>query len=421
LHFEAVPKIDYRRVSRLEDLTSTIELYNTMIGLERFDDAYLIFRDRLSAATHYRLSASRQRIELLELLFPDSINQLPRLSRPGRHAFTLNALATGYHLNGQPSRAVTLYHRANAIDLNINRSNSLGVGLGNLANSLRTVGALFESESNIKRALLIHREQEDFPMEMNNLILLGSTLMTRGETNKSESALQKSLRISVASSYAQRESVVDCLLAQKALWLGEFQAARSFANRAWELAHVHNLEGDFIRTLRLQGVAALGLKNLNIADERLHHTLTRARQVNLVEEELSALIALAELRRQERNPGEARELLDDVWEGAERGPYPLFHADALNVLAQIERNAGNTAKAIEAATQAYRLAWCDGPPYAYHWGLEAARKHLRELGAPEPELPPFDPAKFEPMPEVEIDPEDEFHAGQTNDGGAENI
>jgi hypothetical protein len=39
------------------------------------------------------------------------------------------------------------------------------------------------------------------------------------------------------------------------------------------------------------------------------------------------------------------------------------------------------------------------------------RKHLEELGAPLPEMPPFDESKFEPMPEVEIDPEDEFHVG----------
>ena len=117
------------------------------------------------------------------------------------------------------------------------------------------------------------------------------------------------------------------------------------------------------------------------------------------------------MRRREGKPSEARELLDDVWDGAERGPYPLFHADAFDVLAQIERDAGNRDAAVAAATQAFRLAWCDGPPYAYHWGLEAARKHLRELGAPEPEMPPFDPSKHEPMPEVEIDPEDEFHIG----------
>jgi ATP/maltotriose-dependent transcriptional regulator MalT len=133
--------------------------------------------------------------------------------------------------------------------------------------------------------------------------------------------------------------------------------------------------------------------------------------VNYVEEELPALSGLAELRRRQCDLKAARELLDDVWESAERGPYPLLHADALNVLAQIERDAGNRQAAVEAATKAYRLAWCDGPPYAYHWVLEAAKKHLRELGAPEPtDLPPFDESKYEPMPEVEINPADKFHA-----------
>lgn len=27
-------------------------------------------------------------------------------------------------------------------------------------------------------------------------------------------------------------------------------------------------------------------------------------------------------------------------------------------------------------------------------------------------MPPFDPAKYEPMPEVEIDPHDEYHVGE---------
>jgi ATP/maltotriose-dependent transcriptional regulator MalT len=108
-------------------------------------------------------------------------------------------------------------------------------------------------------------------------------------------------------------------------------------------------------------------------------------QVNLVEEELPALVALAELRRREGDLKAARELLEDVWEMAERGPYPLLNANACDVLAQIERDEDHTEAAVEAATKAYRLAWCDRPP--------------------------FDESKFEPMPEVEIDPDDEFHVG----------
>ena len=188
--------------------------------------------------------------------------------------------------------------------------------------------------------------------------------------------------------------------------------ALSFADRAWELAHVHNLERDFIRAARRQGGAAMELNDFSTADERLHHALTRARKVNLVEEELPALVALAELRRRQGEEKAARELLDDVWEAAERGPYPLFHADACNVLAEVERDVGNREAAVEAAGRAYELAWCDGPPFAYHWGLERARGLLRELGAGEPEMPAFDESKFEAMPEVEIDPEDEFHVGK---------
>jgi hypothetical protein len=56
---------------------------------------------------------------------------------------------------------------------------------------------------------------------------------------------------------------------------------------------------------------------------------------------------------------------------------------------------------------ACRLAWSDGPPFAYHWGLQKAKAHLAALGAPEPEMPPFDASRNEPMPEVETVPSDE--------------
>jgi len=47
------------------------------------------------------------------------------------------------------------------------------------------------------------------------------------------------------------------------------------------------------------------------------------------------------------------------------------------------------------------------PAVSYHWGLEAAKAHLAALGAPEPQLLPYDESKYEPMPEVEIDPLDD--------------
>ena len=107
-------------------------------------------------------------------------------------------------------------------------------------------------------------------------------------------------------------------------------------------------------------------------------------------------------------PAEARDSLYDVWEAAERGRYPLHQADAYNVLADIELAEDDKPAAIAAPTEAYRAAWCDGPPYAYHWGLDKAKAHLAALGAAEPDMPLFDESKFEPIPAVEINPKDEY-------------
>lgn len=409
-HFEAVPKIEnYLEINRLEDLTPAIELYNTLIGLGRYDAAETLFYERIDKATLYRLSASRQRMELLEMLFPDGVDELPRLSKPGDQAYTLNALALGYQFSGQPGRAASLYRRHNEIQEREKDKKNLSAGLRNLSNAQRLAGALRDSEAAARRALVLTREREDRFGEAVSLNWLGMTLAVRGVVEASKMSLERPLRIDTTSGNLQAQGVDIAYLAQRALWLGEPAAALPLAQRAWALAAHNRNERDFIRAARLQGAAALELENFAQTDERLHHALTRARTVNLVQEELPALVALAELRRRQGQPAAARELLGGIWELAERGPYPLFHADACNVLAWLEREAGNEQAAVEAATQACRLAWCDGPPYAYHRGLEKARQHLKELGAEAPELPPYDEGKYEPMVEVEINPRDEFY------------
>jgi hypothetical protein len=52
-------------------------------------------------------------------------------------------------------------------------------------------------------------------------------------------------------------------------------------------------------------------------------------------------------------------------------------------------------------------ASCDGPPFAYDYGLRTARLHLASLGAPEPETQPYDTSKHEPIEEINIEPDGE--------------
>lgn len=408
-HFSASPAVEFEDVSDLDGLNPSIELYHALIGRGEYDEAYAVFRSQLSKAMHYRLNANRERIQLLEGLFPDGVDRLPRLNDPNDQAFTLNALALGYQLNGQPERAIPLQRRSSAVYAESGNDADLSISLTNLSNRLRMPGNLRESEAAASRALIICHERGSHYHEAICLYCLGLTLITRGSRHESSLALRRSQRLWKKQVNPQGEGTATAYLAQRGIWLGDYAEAHLLADRAWELAQVERVERDFILAVRLKGNASLGSRDFAAAYQQLHSALVRARAVNLIEEELQALTSTAELGRLQGDEKGARDLLEDVWEYAERGPYPIFHADALNVLAQIERDAGNTAAAIDAATKAYQLAWCDGPPYAYHWGLIKAQKHLEELDATFPEMPPFDESKFEPMPEVEINPNDEFH------------
>ena len=402
-HFEYFPQIDEEEVERLEDLTPTIELYNTLIGLRRYDEALQLYGDRLGDVLLYRLGASHQNIELLSMLFPDGLKLLPRLSESGTQRYVLNALALSFEDIGQVGEAIILFRRSLDIVEKMNDQINEEIGLENLSNALRFSGALYKSETAARQSLYIARELDDQSEEEHVLYYLGLTLTVRGKSVVGAHALERSAALALQGfGYPPFDEKARC-----ALWLGVYSEARELADQAMDYAQQRRFERGIIYAAQLQGEAALGLNDLARADERLHYALSRARTVNFVEEEIPSLIGLAELRRRQGDLKAAREMLDDVWEPAERGPYRLFHADACNVLAQIERDAGKHATAVEAATKAYRLAWRAGPPFAYHWGLQKAKAYLAALGAPEPEVPPFDASKYEPMPEVEIVPADE--------------
>jgi hypothetical protein len=411
-HFDALPAMGEDEISSIEDLTPAIELYNTLIGLGRFKDAWEIFRARLDKHTHNRLSATGDRIVLLSMLFHDTQDYAPRLQSPLDHGWAVQSLAESYLNSGQPALCALLCLRLlSSTDKNANGAylRLYHAGLNDLSDSLCALGSLREADKAARLAVQASREMGSAFWEAVSLGYLGRILSVRNE-HQAENVLRLSLNMFAAQNRSRSQGVSDALLADLFLWRKSFPVARRLANSAWEAAHIRHQERDFIRSSRLQGEAALGLDDFAAADERLHHALARARRVHYVEEELPALVALAELRGRQGDAKAARELLNGVWEAAECGPYRLIHADACNVLAQIEQDEGDRRTAVEAATRAYELAWCDGPPFAYHWGLEKARGLLIELGAEEPEMPEFDESKFEPMPEVEIDLPDEFGA-----------
>ncbi len=409
-HLKALPPVkNWKEVRSVEQLTATIELYNALIGLKRYDDAYQLFDGQLDKSLLNRLGKSRLSMELLKMLFLEEDASSSHLTRTELYQRALDMLGNACDYHGEPINALSYYRLA--ISLAKQKGDTVNTShfLCDLADVLFQTGSLCEAKIASYQALSLNRLSLKPFGEAVSLLYSGRTLAAIGNVHESDIALQRGLKMLTVLGRPRAIGGANEYLAKKAIWIGDFPLALTLAKRALALATAEPFARYVMRATWVLGTSALYLNDFATANPLLLTAVTRTRELNLVREELPALIALAELRRREGKPDEARTFLDDVWGVAERGPYPLFHADACNVLAQLERDAGNTILAIEAATQAYWLAWCDGPPFAYHWGLEAARKHLRELGAPEPELPPFDSSKYEPMPEVEIDPPDEFH------------
>ena len=76
-------------------------------------------------------------------------------------------------------------------------------------------------------------------------------------------------------------------------------------------------EHDYIRALYLHGSEVLiSGKDSTDALTEMEQALARARNCELVEEQLPILVALAEIHRQRQDFRRSRELLDEFWEPA---------------------------------------------------------------------------------------------------------
>lgn len=273
-HFESLPKTtdNWQEVESLEDLTSAIELYNTLIGLGRYDDAKDLFGERLGDALFYRLSASRQNIELLEMLFPDGLDQLPRLSNPDDQAYVLHVLALSLSNSGQVGQAAALFRRGIDIYEKMGDQSSMGISLHSLSGVLRFSGVLHESEVATRQVLLIGRQTRALDHQVHSLYFLGITLAARGMQVESEQALDRSLALALkGTAYRPYD-----YKAMRALWFGEYSDAQLLANQAIAYSQHQRFERGMILAARLQGEAALGLDDLATAEERLHYALARA-------------------------------------------------------------------------------------------------------------------------------------------------
>lgn len=402
-----------REKYKLSKIRSEIENFTVFIETELVDEAVKYFREHLDKPTLFGLETSLKRAELLQKI------DIEKLSDDDDKCFVLYHLALSLNLTGgYPNRAIPFYEKHDELAEKIGDFQGLAQSLGHHAKALRQVGRFYESEKIARKGLKIIRQRQDFLREAVNLYWLGMGLAHRGEAELSEIALQRSLRIFQRKFAEQSEGVVHAFLAQRALWLGLYEDALNSANKAITIAErlkenenhadLHGAMKILIAALRMKGEALVFQKNFDCGENFLFQALSLAREIEFVEEELPALRALALNALQKKDLEKARNFLKESWHLAERGEFLLYNADSYNILAQVEIAAGNSEKAVEAASKAFDLSICDGVPFAYKRGLEDAQTILNQLNTKTPPIPQCERETIEKLTADEINPQDEF-------------
>jgi len=378
-YFQAIPHIDKDAVKSFDDLSAIVELYYVLIQLGRYEDAGMLFYERLEEITLYHLAVSRQRITLLEALFPDGVEAAPAWNTPDGQGFTLNALGQSYQLNGQPEKAISFFERQVKLRLSQNATQAASIGLANLANVLWRTGKLKYAESVAQQTLAIHEQLGEQFRKISVLWQLGIVSALCGVES---ATLQQALQLSKAEGAIQSEGVSYAYCAYQSLLFNTPQQALIFSEKAWAIAGNwwRSNERDFILSAWLQGVSNVRLGEHSKAESWLTHALERARNIDMIEAELPILNGLIELWLGREEYNLIPPIAEQVMFLAQRGGYPLILADLYNLQTQHMIAVSEKKLAEHYATLAYQTAWCDAPPYTYNYAMNIAEKSFKILG-----------------------------------------
>jgi tetratricopeptide (TPR) repeat protein len=363
-HFSPIPMTS-ECAKTVEEALPLIELFNALVGLDRYADAAKLFFARLGDFDFVDAGMVHVRVALCESLFPNGLDRPPAVQPRSVHNVYAQ-LGHCYMVVGRLTEAYSYAIRA------LDSKPAWGGRLyRHVAERALALGRLCEALDKAELAVTAEGSYYD----------VRCLALCEAATGRSPQALHRLSEHSRKYCYNSWE-----LEAQISLWQDDFERAAALAQDILP-KFSHFLSERFNLTLVL-AEARMNLGRIEEAVAMLMGVLREAREKAIVEPELMSLRCLADAHRRLGNHAQARVFLDDLAEPAARGPYRLVQADAANVLALLERDSGNHEAAVAAATAAYRYAWCDGPPLAYHWALQRAARTLQELGVPPPPLRP---------------------------------
>jgi tetratricopeptide (TPR) repeat protein len=400
-YFANLPPENPHTVEKLDDLKRSLELYEILMRLGRWDDAMDVYDKYLKYALTYKLATYDKIVELLLPLFPDGLNELPRLSTYRGQNICLTDMATAFSYLGQTDKAMTLRGLKIKLALKQKSFSSMGVGLRTYSSSLRLdQNKLATSLKTNKLALEVAEISGDVDNVGVTHMYMLSLYRDMGWWLEAKDAYDQFNALLVARPALQKwQPTADRFYAEMLIF--QQQDTTDLLNRIWQDAQKSPEKNQVqIREIyRLRGESALQQGQYSTAAGFFQDTITLGHKSGI---SVSGLLGrLAYVRVRENLPDDALKLLHEALTDDQAG---RLH-DLYNSAAEVYLALGDHQQAAQYATQAYKSAWADGPPFVWWWRLERARQVLEQVGAPIPDLPPFDESRIEKVPY-----EDEIYA-----------
>ena len=385
-YFSSRPKPSYETVTCLEELADGIQLVQALTQAGKPGAAWDALKDDLGMAL-FRLERHHESLALLRPFFPD-----------GWSAPAIGADDAGF--------------RANVAALHLGP-------IGQWADA--EIQEVFSIQEDIKNGV-----SASLSISLSNFYVTGSK---RGELARSERILRLAKDVAAAANDAVETLrcdlfLVDFMIIRGALaearacwaalasrppdqthWVGQHQA-EAFETELGLLFREDVLSAD-ATAIAIAATQALGqpayrrrLLSLSGDWHRVNCRDVAAVQAYASAIEMAHTVGLRDTRSEAGRglslarlgrPAEA----EAAAASAERDPPH-------DLLAELYLALGDRERARHHAKEGHKLFWADGPPYTFHWQLQTCRAVLQALNEPEPQLPPYDPAKVRPI-EFEAD------------------
>jgi tetratricopeptide (TPR) repeat protein len=375
------------KVERLSDLDRIISLYDYKIDAALYDEAFILYRNRLARPLYHRFAANDYIVRLLTRLFPNGDEALPQLKDPEAQTWVINELATAYSRLGESDRAVPLRKRLISLLEQKGNKRELAISLKNLGHMDQVMlGEFKNAKENIVEGIDLLRECGDTFQEAVGHLELAHLLIFQGVYDQAELELDIALVLFKELNDERGAMITYPYQAWRFLLMDQYPEAVEAAREALKRAEEYRSERNILRAKWVLGAALISLSDskankeelLQEAENLLNEALSQC-SVSQADMEPDVLRNLARCYRAQGNTEQAQRYAIDSLTTAQRWGSRLKQAEANNVLGLLSLDDGDNDLALKYASDAKRLAMCVDSEECYRCEMLKAEQLLEKV------------------------------------------